>query len=247
MHDDYQPREYRPREYWAERLASSFNLRGTGHVSYSEAYNAWLYRAKGRLLRRALEHVALPATALDVGSGTGWAVERLRRWGAAVEGCDLTELAVARLRDRFPALAFFVADWGAVPLPRPDRSYHLVTLLDITYHVVDDEQWASGVHDTARVLEPGGWMVVTDGFGPVDRDAAAHVRFRSERRWRETAGRAGLEMVAVLPYARWLSRDRDIPGFSLLPDGVRGAVEFALESIAPRPALLHGAVLRRSS
>ncbi len=236
---------YRPAEYWSERLASDFNLRGTGHIGYSEAYNRWLYRAKGRVLRRALRGAKLPARALDIGCGVGWVVDRLLAWGATVEGCDVAEIAIERLRISRPSATFFVARWGAETLPRPDRTYDVVTLLDVAYHVVDDREWVEGVRDAARILRPGGRMIVTDSFGHADADAAPHVRFRSHRRWEATARAAGLVVVSYGRYVAWLSRDPGAAGFRSMSDGVRGAVEYGLEVLAPRPAHLRCAVLVR--
>ena len=209
---------YRPKEYWSARLSSEFNLRGTGHICYSEGYNRWLYRAKARVLRRGLRGLPRPARALDIGSGSGWVVDQLLAWGADVEGCDVAEVAVERLRQTRPAATFFAAEWGKAPLPRPDSSFDLVTLLDVAYHVVDDDQWA---------------------------DPAPHVRFRARTRWEDAARRAGLVPVAVMRYVSWLSRPREAPGFGWMSDIVRSAVEYGLEVVAPRPAHLRGAVFVR--
>jgi len=236
---------YRPKEYWSARLSSEFNLRGTGHICYSEGYNRWLYRAKARVLRRGLRGLPRPARALDIGSGSGWVVDQLLAWGADVEGCDVAEVAVERLRQTRPAATFFAAEWGRAPLPRPDSSFDLVTLLDVAYHVVDDDQWAAGVGDVARILRPGGRLIVTDAFARGDADPAPHVRFRARTRWEDAARRAGLVPVAVMRYVSWLSRPREAPGFGWMSDIVRGAVEYGLEVVAPRPAHLRGAVFVR--
>jgi SAM-dependent methyltransferase len=236
---------YRPAEYWSERLTTDFNLRGTGHISYSEGYNRWLYRAKRRALRRALHGAQLPAHALDVGAGVGWVVDRLLAWGATVEACDVAEVAVERLRASHPAVVSFTATWGAEPIPRPDHSFDLVTLLDVAYHVVDDDEWEAGVRDVARLLRPGGRLIVTDSFRRADTDPAPHVRFRSRETWERIARPAGLVPVSVIPYVAWLSRPPDARGFAWMSDGVRGAVEYGLEVVAPRPAHLRCAVFVR--
>jgi hypothetical protein len=46
-------------------------------------------------------------------------------------------------------------------------------------------------------------------------------------------------------YVSWLSRPREAPGFGWMSDIVRGAVEYGLEVVAPRPAHLRGAVFVR--
>lgn len=240
--------EYRPNEYWSARLAREFNLRGTGHISYSERYNAWLYRAKRRALRRGLRGLRPPLDALDVGSGTGWAVPELLRLGTRLEGCDIVEESVRRLGERFPDCTFFRLALGAEPIPRPDSSYDLVIALDVLYHLPSDPEWEAGLAELARVLRSHGRLVVTDGFGDEDRAPAAHVRFRSQRRWRSAASEHGLELAEARPLYRWLSRDPNGGPLARLPDGARGAVEYCLEFLWPREPHMRCAVLvRRAS
>jgi SAM-dependent methyltransferase len=239
---------YQPAKYWSERLADQYDLRGTGHLSYSRGYNQWLYRAKRRALKRALEGVEPGATALDLGSGTGWVVRELLAAGLKVEGCDIAELAVDRLRERFPGATFFQATLGRDPLPREDATYDLVTALDVMYHVTDDSAWGAALSEAARVLRPGGFLVASDGLGAEDRMPSDHVRFRSLGRWSEAAAAAGLRRERVDPYFRWLSRDRH-EGLVVrrLPDGLRGATEYALETLAPRAPHMQLAVFSRQS
>lgn len=239
--------EYRPQEYWNERLTRDFSLRGTGHIAYSDAYNRWLYRAKATALRRALAGLQPPLRALDVGSGVGWVVDRLRRWGADVDGCDIADVAVQRLRERFPGSTFFSASLGDSPLPVDDATYGLVTLLDVSYHITDDDRWRAAVSDLARVLAPGGRLLATDAFDAVDSQPAPHVRHRSQAAWERAASESGLVLRRVHPLYRWLSRDRDTRWWSRLPDGTRGAIELGLEHVVPRHPHLRIAVLERRS
>ena len=227
------PPRYQPDEYWSERLSAELNLRGTGHLSYSEGYNDWLYRAKRRALHRALVGVDAPARALDVGSGVGWVVDQLRGRGFEVDGCDITDVAVEHLRARFPASTFSRVSIGRDPIPAPDATYGLVTMLDVAYHVTDDGEWRRALAEVARVLRPGGSFVVTDGFDLDDRRPADHVHHRSLGAWTDATAAVGLMPAGRWPLYRWLSRD---PGGPLdhLPDRARGAVEFALERVVPR-------------
>jgi len=227
---------YDPAQYWSERLETTQGLRGTGHWLYSEHYNRWLYRRKGRALRRALAGVSDPIHALDVGSGTGWVVEQLLALGATVEGCDIAAAAVETLRRRYPDVTFFELTLGADSVPRPDEVYDAVTAMDVLYHVTDDTRWDAAVTDLARVLRPGGRLVVTDKFGSSEVHSAAHVRFRSMDRWLDRAAASGLELRESGPLYRWLSREPEESALRRLPDGIRGAVEYALERVAPEPA-----------
>ena len=226
---------YDPEQYWSDRLDAGLGLRATGHWRYSARYNRWLYRAKGRALRRALADAPRPMRALDIGSGTGWVVEQLLAAGATVDGSDLAEPALRDLRQRHPESDFFRLAIGTDGVPRPDGSYDVVTAMDVLYHVTDDSQWQTAVAELARVLKPGGRLVITDTLGDSDLSPAPHVRFRSMGRWLDAAAHAGLAHEASGPLFRWLSRPVQTPGFERLPDGVRGAVEYALERVAPNP------------
>jgi SAM-dependent methyltransferase len=240
-------RESSEREYWSRRLESHFSLRGTGHLSYSDAYNAWLYRGKRRALSPLLDRLPARSRVLDLGSGTGWVVGELLERGLTVEGCDLVDSAVERLRSRHPGVEFFVVELGRDPLPRPDAAYDALTALDVLYHVTDDARWEGALGELARVLRPGGALVVSDGLGDLDRVPAEHVRFRSRRRWTEAASSVGLELEEVRPLYRWLSRDPGQGLLSRVPGAVRGPIEYGLELTARRPPHMRIALLRRAA
>jgi SAM-dependent methyltransferase len=233
------------REYWSRRLGEHFSFRGTGHLSYSEAYNRWLYRAKRRALAPLLDGIDSGGRVLDVGSGTGWVVGELRARGLEVEGCDLVAPAVERLRARFEDVPFFIVELGADPIPREDAAFDAVTALDVLYHVTGDAAWERALAELARVLRVGGELIVSDGLGDSERTPAEHVRFRSLERWRAAAAPLGLRIDEVTPLYRWLSRD---PGSGLVarvPGAVRGPIEYGLELAWRRRPHMRIASLRR--
>lgn len=235
-------RPYRPQSYWSERLARSFDLQATGHVAYSQGYNEWLYRAKGRALDGCLSGIPTGTAALDVGSGVGWVVRRLLGRGFQVDGCDIAPVAVEQLAARIPAASFFSLDLGREEIPRSDGTYGVVTALDVTYHITDDALWLAGMTEIARVLKPGGRLIVSDGLGDADREPAPHVRFRSAGTWNEVE-RLGLKLSEVRPYFRWLSRNPGARGFRHLGGRPRGAIEYALERLVPRKPHMRCAVI----
>jgi SAM-dependent methyltransferase len=222
--------DYRPRQYWTDRLSKEFSLRGVGHGQYSEAYNGWIYRQKARTLRKIVPAAPVGGRALDVGSGIGWVVAFLQKRGWTTDGCDISEVAVTRLRERFPSSTFETHAFGEDTLPQEAGSYDLVTMLDVTYHVVDDALWERGIRELARVLKPGGSLVLLDRFGPEDVDAAAHVRFRSLARWDEATAEVGLRRKEAIPAYRWLSRPRG-GALDRLPGALRGAIEFSFDQL----------------
>lgn len=238
--------DYEPERYWSDRLTRDFTLRGTGHIEYSEGYNRWLYRAKGRALWRAVGFLPPGTRALDVGSGTGWAIAQLQRARASVAGCDVAPVAVERLRERFPGVAFDRFELGRDRLPHADGSFDLVTLLDVAYHVVDDAAWTSGVLELARVLAPGGRLVVIDRLGPQDERPDPHVHFRSRSAWENAARPTGLRLVRLVPCYRWMSRrPKESVLLARLPGRARGAIEYGLDrSVLRRPRMRVGVFVR---
>ncbi len=238
--------EYSPSAYWDQRLRDEFSLRGVGHVGYPASYNEWVYRQKRRTLRRLLPPVTAGAKALDVGSGVGWVVNELVHAGYRVDGCDISPTAIEELRRRFPTSEFTQVEIGSDGLPAADASYDLVTILDVTYHIVDDAIWNSAITELARVMRPGGTLIVLDRLGPTTEDAAAHVRFRSLRAWEELGGRVGLATTQVIPAYRWISRARNSGPLHRVPPRLRGPLEYALERFAPRPAHMRAASFIRA-
>jgi SAM-dependent methyltransferase len=224
---------YRAEEYWTDRLSRDCSLRGVGHASYSRRYNAWIYRTKGRVLSDLLSGVPF-AEALDIGSGTGWVTEQLARRGAAVTGIDVAEPAVEYLRHQFPDETFVRLTVGDQLLPFSDDTFDLVTMMDVAYHITNDEKWANALTEIARVLRPGGIFVATDSFGAADDSQSEHVRFRALRTWEAFGDRLGLELDRVVPLYRWLSRPRKASALFWMPSALRGPVEYVLERTVPR-------------
>jgi SAM-dependent methyltransferase len=95
-----------------------------------------------------------PVVILDAGCGTGNNLQHLARHGRAL-GVDLSEEALAFCRSRGVAAAR--AELSALPFP--DGRFDCVTSLDVIYHrwVKDD---AAAVREMARVLRPGGLMLL---------------------------------------------------------------------------------------
>src|SRR5438552_8628182 len=119
----------------------------------------WWFAGKRRLVRVLLD--SLPPQAgrriLDVGCGTGGMFLLLKDYGCIV-GVDESDIAL-----RFAAQRPH-AQLGRATLPDlpfPDRSFDLLTCFDVLYHRdVSDDQWA--LREMARVLRPGGRLVISD-------------------------------------------------------------------------------------
>lgn len=103
------------------------------------------------------------ARVLDVGSGSGYFLHRLREYGAAeCVGIDLLEERVAAARDRYPVLDLHVGD--AAKLPFADGSFDLVTQFTCLSSIVDDDVRLAAAREMLRVAA-GGWVLSFDMRG----------------------------------------------------------------------------------
>jgi ubiquinone/menaquinone biosynthesis C-methylase UbiE len=117
-----------------------------------------------RAVAVALAAVPAPRQVLDVGCGTGYALRRLA--GRLPEAAELTGIdpapqmiKVARGSSADPRLSFLAGT--AERIPAPDGHFDLVISTTSFDHWVNQ---AAGLAECARVLAPGGHLVLTDIF-----------------------------------------------------------------------------------
>ena len=118
-----------------------------------------------RIAASLLERVALPPEprCLEIGCGQG-AVTRLlvEQYGARVVASDYDPAQVALARERLADLGeqveFRVVDARAMPFD--DAQFDGVFSFQVMHHIPGG--WRQVVAETARVLKPGGWFVLTD-------------------------------------------------------------------------------------
>lgn len=95
--------------------------------------------------------------ALDVACGTGRVLRRLADLGYDVAGADLTPAMLRIAASHLPAAELHVAPW--TELPFGDGSFELVTCSLALCHATDV---APPIAEMARVLRPGGRLVISD-------------------------------------------------------------------------------------
>jgi SAM-dependent methyltransferase len=120
----------------------------------------WWFVGRRLLVAALIEQWMPPDPAgpiLDVGCGTGGNLAFLARWGGKT-GVDLSPVALDFARRR--SLLCLVQASG-LALPYPDSIFRLVTVSDVLYHrwAVDDGQV---VRECQRVLQPGGWLLLSE-------------------------------------------------------------------------------------
>jgi SAM-dependent methyltransferase len=115
-------------------------------------------------LVRAFAAAGVPlagAEALDVGSGSGFLLNRLIEHGAARgTGLDLMEERLAAGRTRYPHLE--LVQGNAAALPFPDARFDVVTQFTCLSSVLDAGVRATIAAEMWRVLRPGGAIVSYD-------------------------------------------------------------------------------------
>ncbi|HEV8599698.1 MAG TPA: class I SAM-dependent methyltransferase [Gemmatimonadales bacterium] len=197
------------RQYWETRLREHYSLAGVGYLRLGRRYNEWMYRVRGDVFDRVVAGIGSResgtgwsgAEILDVGSGTGFYVERWLRLGAQVTGLDLTEVAVAELGRALPAARFVRADIGGdlTGVPLDAASFDAVSAMDVLFHLVDDTAYARSFSNIAGLLKPGGWFLWSDNFL---RHPAERVMHQTSRPLAESVRlleAAGFEMVERVP------------------------------------------------
>jgi SAM-dependent methyltransferase len=200
---------YKPSEYWQKRLSGRPNLMGTGHRQFSLEYNIKMYGVAAARLYQALAtaNVALPGQhVLEVGAGFGYWVERFLAWGAAhVTGTDLTDVAVAHLRQTFPDQTFWQADISDAG-GASQTTFDLVAAISVIFHIVDASRFNQAVSRMCQHVRPGGHLIIVDAFCPHHRPLAAHARLRDLDAYQPILDQHRFEVCDIYPMYHLMSR-----------------------------------------
>jgi len=174
------------------RDVAAFDERAAGYES--GRLGQWHLEIADRTAARALACQRAPRRVLDVGCGTGYLLRRLAAQvpdaGARFVGVDLAPrmLRVAAGRAGDPRLRFARA--AAERLPAADAAFDLVVSTTSFDHWADQ---GTGLAECARVLAPGGTLVLTDLFS-----ALLWPTLRGDRRDKaRTRGRATALLAAA--------------------------------------------------
>jgi len=128
----------------------------------------------------ALAGVRAGQTAADLGAGTGFVTQALLEAGLTVFAVDRSPEMLAGLRARFPAAAqagrLTALEGEAHRLPLPSASVDCVFANMLLHHVDDPAQ---AIAEMARILKPGGRLVLTD----LDAHSQQHLMDEHHDRW----------------------------------------------------------------
>jgi SAM-dependent methyltransferase len=130
-----------------------------GYASWAETYDALpnpLMLVEEPVVREVLDRSA-PGRALDAACGTGrWAMELVAR-GHSVIGVDETPEMLEIARRKVPGAEFRVGRLESLPLDTGSVDFAICALA--LAHCPDLH---APLRELARVLRPGGWLVVSD-------------------------------------------------------------------------------------
>jgi SAM-dependent methyltransferase len=240
-------------EYWESR-ARRFAAQGAGLAAVCSYGMPWFYNQVTDLCQRRalLPHLERHrrGRALDVGCGIGrWSL-RLAAQGMDVTGIDLSEYMVGQAQRKALAAGLecrFLAS-NVQSLSLTDR-YDLVLSVTVLQHVVDPAAAQSALRDLARLLAPGGELILLEA-APSLAEARCDSPIFSARTaawYREALAAAGLELVAVrgcdpLPLKRWV-----LPHYRRLPAPLSRALACLVAGLSLPVDWLFGAWCVQSS
>ena len=126
-------------------------------IRAAEARHFW-FRSRVHLLVWLLRRYFPTAeTLLDVGCGTGFVLEGIRRGrrSLVLAGCDVRLPTLLEARRRSTDIRFFAADTSGLPY---ESEFDVVVALDVLEHIDDDR---AALRALRNVVKPGGGVILT--------------------------------------------------------------------------------------
>jgi ubiquinone/menaquinone biosynthesis C-methylase UbiE len=154
----------------------------------------WWYASRKRFLDVLLRHLPKNGRVLDAGCGPGSMLHYLGKYGE-VTGVDSYKPALDMAKTHFDGQ---LLEGDCCLLPFPAAHFSMIAACEVLYHrnIVDVRQV---LHECARVLEPGGHLVVVDSAYSAcfsAHDLGAHGARRFNRKTLvEAFQAAGMEVV----------------------------------------------------
>jgi len=195
--------DFDPKTFWEARLRKTFSLGSVGYAILGEQYNNWLYRVRRRVFNHKIK--ALPggiaeAAVLDVGSGTGFYIDRWKELGArSIVGSDLTSVAADRLQDKYPDVSFCELDISGDIGCLDGRRFDIVSALDVLFHIVDDGRYRRALNNISRLLARRGLLIFSDNFIHGQEIRGESQVNRSLETIEKAVADAGLEIIDRAP------------------------------------------------
>lgn len=125
------------------------------HCEERGVINRWSAQRGARVLELLQQLRLSNPRILDFGCGNGWFSNELSRFGQ-VTGVDLSELAIAEARSRYPNIEFVSAN--ALKYLSRNKHFDLVVSQEVLAHVEDQKAYVAAA---ANSVKPGGYLILT--------------------------------------------------------------------------------------
>lgn len=143
-----------------------------------------------RLLSRS--GLTPPAEILDLGCGSGEAVNLLRKLGFPAMGLDQSPLLLRRAREVFPGLKLVQGD--ADTLPFPDASFHGI----LAECVLSCTDAGAVLPECRRILRPGGVLMLSDlCLRAAEPGTEANASLLTKAAWTDTLAEHGFAVFSI--------------------------------------------------
>lgn len=198
------PGDFCPESYWDERLANHYSIGSVGWAGLGDSFNAWMYRVRWSVFRRAVTdaHGGPPPSSLrvlDIGSGTGFYIDAWKRLGVRdVVASDITATAVQQLADRYAGTRVHKLDISDPEVRVPGAPFDVVSIMDVLFHVVDDDRYAAALANIVSLLKPTGMVFLTENLME-SRIAGRHQVHRSREEIQRAFAASGLQPIVERP------------------------------------------------
>jgi SAM-dependent methyltransferase len=202
------PDDARLRAFWNERYAD-FTLSESGWAGAGERLNERIYACKRQALRQAIRALGLtadrPWSVLDAGCGQGhFARFYAAEYPSSVYlGLDISERAIAHLRQTIPGVEFQTANLCNWHDPH-GRTFDLIQSFEVLHLILDDEAMTGALANLSRQIAPGGALLVTAALPERTEQRSDYLRYRSRSFWERAIAAVGLRLVAERPMYYWL-------------------------------------------
>lgn len=187
--------------YWEQRLGADVPLNSVGYHGLSDSYVAWLYRVRAQRFTKIVRPLVQPnMRVIDAGSGGGFYVSLWQRLGVKhITATDLTQASLRALLRRFGGIETAQWDVGGSDLPGAPGSFDAVSCMDVLHHLMDDGAYERAIGNCAKLLRPGGVLILTDNFLHGPAYCGPHHVSRPLVQIERVIRGAGLRMLARKP------------------------------------------------
>jgi SAM-dependent methyltransferase len=201
---------HRLREFWNNRYRE-FTLSESGWMGAGEALNERLYDCKRQALHRSLTALGLTRdrrfSVLDGGCGQGILARfyQTEYPSTSYVGLDISERAIAHLRQSIPGAEWHVADLCALDdSDVATRTFDVVQSFEVLHLFLDDDALLRALGNLSRRLAPGGALLVTAAMPDQTVERAGYLRYRSRSFWNGAIAALDLRIVAQRRMYYWL-------------------------------------------